>query len=86
MGSNYIFVMAPFFVLFYLEGPLVSTLQAIGKAHVSMKITLYGVLIKLVVMSILSLCHIGMYSLVIAEIINIIFVVFANMKKIHRYI
>jgi len=29
MGSNYIFVMAPFFVLFYLEGPLVSTLQAI---------------------------------------------------------
>lgn len=86
IGSNYILVLAPFFVLFYLEGPLVSTLQAIGKADLSMKITLWGVIIKLVVMAILSLCHIGMYSLVIAEIINIIYVVFANLKKIHQYI
>lgn len=86
LGSNYILVMAPFFVLFYLEGPLVSTLQAIGKAKVSMRITLWGVLLKLGIMAILSLCHIGMYSLVIAEIINIIFVVFANLKKIRRFI
>ncbi len=86
LGSNYIFVMAPFFVLFYLEGPLVSTLQAIGKSNETMKITLYGILIKLGIMAILSLCHIGMYSLVIAEIINIIFVVFTNIKKIHKFI
>ena len=85
-GSNYIFVLAPFFVLFYLEGPLVSTLQAIGKANETMKITLLGIIIKLSVMAILSLCHIGMYSLVIAEIIDIIFVVFMNMKKMHKYI
>lgn len=86
MGSEYILIMAPIFVLFYLEGPLVSTMQAIGKANESMKITLWGVIIKLGVMAILSLCHIGMYSLVVAEIINIIYVVFANIKKIHRYI
>lgn len=86
MGSNYILFMAPFFVLFYLEGPLVSTLQAIGKASETMKITLWGVILKLAVMAVLSLCHIGMYSLVIAEIINIIYVVLANMKKIHSYI
>lgn len=86
IGSNYILVLAPFFVLFYLEGPLVSTLQAIGKANITMKTTFYGIILKLGIMAILSLCHIGMYSLVIAEIINIIFVVFVNMKKIHRYI
>jgi len=85
-GSNYILVLAPLFVLFYLEGPLVSTLQAIGKANETMKITFIGVIIKLFVMSILSLCHIGMYSLVIAEMINIIYVVFVNFKKIHKYI
>ena len=85
-GANYIKVLAPFFVLFYLEGPLISTLQAIGKANITMRITLYGIIIKLFVMSILSFCHIGMYSLVISEIINIMFVVFLNIKKIHKFI
>ena len=75
-----------FFVLFYLEGPLISTLQAIGKANETMKVTLIGIIVKLIVMAVLSLIHIGMYSLVIAEIVDIILVVFLNIKKIHRYI
>lgn len=86
MGSNYIKIMAPFFVLFYLEGPLVSTLQAMGKSSITMKITLWGVIIKLAVMALLCFFNIGMYSLVIAEIVNIIFVVFANFKEIKRII
>jgi len=86
IGSNYILVLAPFFVLFYLEGPLISTLQAIGKANETMKVTLIGIIVKLIVMAVLSLIHIGMYSLVIAEIVDIILVVFLNMKKIHIYI
>lgn len=86
IGSNYILVLAPFFVLFYLEGPLISTLQAIGKANETMKVTLIGIIVKLIVMTVLSLIHIGMYSLVIAEIVDIILVVFLNIKKIHRYI
>lgn len=85
-GSNYIKILAPFFVLFYLEGVLTSSLQAIGKAKVSMNITLIGVIIKLLVMTILSFCHIGIYSLVISEIVNILFVVLLNFKAIHRYI
>lgn len=77
-GSDYIKVLAPFFVLFYLEGILTSTLQAMGYSKTTMNITLWGVLLKLLIMAILSLCHIGIYSLVIAEIINIIFVVLLN--------
>jgi O-antigen/teichoic acid export membrane protein len=38
----------PFFVLFYLEGPLISTLQAIGKANITMRITLYGIIIDFI--------------------------------------
>lgn len=85
-GSDYIKVLAPFFVLFYLEGVLISSLQALGYAKVTMNITLYGVIIKLFIMAILSLCHIGIYSLVIAEIINIFFVVFFNFKYLKKYI
>ena len=85
-GSDYIKVLAPFFVVFYLEGVLTSSLQALGYAKVTMNITLYGVIIKLFIMAILSLCHIGIYSLVIAEIINIFFVVFFNFKYLKKYI
>lgn len=85
-GSNYIKILAPFFVLFYLEGVLTSALQALGHAKITMNITLWGVILKLLVMAILSLCHIGIYSLVIAEIINILFVVLINFKYLKIYV
>lgn len=85
-GSDYIKILAPFFVLFYLEGVLTSALQALGHAKITMNITLWGVILKLLVMAILSLCHIGIYSLVIAEIINIWFVVLINFKYLKIYV
>ncbi len=84
-GSDYILALAPFFVLFYLEAPLSSTLQALDKSKTAMKITLYGMILKLVLLAILSLAHIGLYSLVISEIINIIFVVLAHIQVILKY-
>ena len=83
-GSEYIEILAPFFVLFYLEGPLQSVLQAIGKAKTTMFITMVAVITKLVAMSILSLCHIGMYSLVIAEIIDIFIIVILCVRTIRK--
>lgn len=83
-GSEYIEILAPFFVLFYLEGPLQSVLQAIGKAKTIMFITIVAVIVKLLSMSLLSLCHIGMYSLVIAEIIDIFIVVILCVKSIRN--
>lgn len=85
-GSDYIKILAPFFVLFYLEGVLTSALQALGHAKITMNITLWGVILKLLVMAILSLCHIGIYSLVFAEIINILFVVLINFKYLKIYV
>ena len=81
-GVEYIKILAPFFVLFYLESILMSYLQAINKANITMKITIIGVLVKLLSLSILSICHIGIYSLLIAEIINIFIVVFLNIKEV----
>ncbi len=86
LGSEYIFILAPFFVLFYLEAPLISTLQALGKSKISMKITFYGEIVKLGTLIILSLCKIGLFSLVIAEIINIFFVVLLDFKNLKTYL
>ncbi len=85
-GVEYIKFLCPFFLLFYLEGPLISMLQALNKAGKSMKITLYGVIIKLLVIAIFSLFKIGIYGLVISEIVNIIFVVILNFKEIKKII
>lgn len=85
-GTQYIKFLAPFFLLFYLESPMISMLQALNKATVSMKITLYGVILKLLAITVLSFLHIGIYGLVASEIINIIFVVILNYKEIRKVI
>lgn len=83
-GSNYIRLLAPFFVLFYIEGPLASVLQAIGKFKTCMLITLLATIIKTITIALFSLCNIGMYALAISEIINIIIVVILLLKTIKK--
>lgn len=85
-GLNYIKVLAPIFPLFYIESILISFLQAINKASTTMRITIIGVIIKLIVLAITSLIHIGIYSLIISEIINIILVVFLNIYYVNKYL
>ena len=53
-GNDYIKILAPFFILFYLESPIISTLQGLGLAKYTMKITLIGVIIKTLVLIIFS--------------------------------
>lgn len=83
-GIDYITVLAPFFVLFYLESPLISTLQGLGLASYTMKITFWGVLLKTLVLAIFSFFHIGIYGLILSEIVNIVFVVGTNLYKIKK--
>lgn len=84
LGLNYIKVLAPIFPLFYIEAILISFLQALDKANITMKITIIGVIIKLITLSITSLIHIGMYSLIISEIVNIFLVVFLNIYYVYK--
>ena len=82
LGTNYIKFLAPFFIFLYLEGPLASTLQALNYANYTMKVTIIATITKLISLFIFSLMHIGLYGLLIAEIINIFLVVYLNSKKI----
>lgn len=77
-GLEYILTLAPIFPLFYIENILMSYLQALNKASVTMKITIVGVILKLITLATTSLLSIGIYSLIIAEIINILVVISLN--------
>ncbi len=81
-GIEYIKFLAPFFVFLYLEGPLASTLQALNYAKYTMTVTIITTIIKMLTLFIFSLLHIGLYGLLISEIINIFLIIYLNSKKI----
>lgn len=83
-GINYIRVLAPFFTLYNIEGPLASALQALGKTKKAFRATTIGILIKTIAIATLSFLHIGLYSLVIGEILNILIVVFIDVYYIKK--
>lgn len=84
-GINYIRLLAPFFILFYIEAPLSTILTALNKVKTSTMISTSGIIIKLLCMIILGLLDFKIYSLIIAEIINIFYVTlldFYYVKKV----
>lgn len=83
-GIDYIRFLAPFFIFLYLEGPLSSTLQALNYAKYTMKVTIITTIIKIITLFIFSLMHIGLYGLIISEIINIFLVIYFNSTKLKK--
>ena len=73
-GIAYIKVLAPICLLHYIQSPLTSSLQAMGKAKTAMMGTLYGMIIRTILLFVLSYLKIGLWSLIIASSINIIIV------------
>lgn len=71
-GVDYIKLLAPFTILFYIEYPLINALQSLNKAKKAMYATIIGAIIRLSSIIIFSLLGFGMYSLVISIILNII--------------
>ena len=85
-GVEYTRVLAFFFVLYNLEGPLSSTLQALGRTKDAFRSTTIGVLLKTLSLTLFSLLHIGLYGLVIGEILNILIIITLNLCKLRKYI
>lgn len=83
-GYNYIKFLCPFFTLYYLETPLSIILTVYNKTKTIMNTTIISIIIKLITMSILCYCNIGIYSLIISEIINIIIVILLNTHTIKK--
>jgi len=84
-GIPYIKVIAPICLLHYIQSPISSTLQAMNKAKISMTGTLLGMVLRTVALFVFCHLKIGLWSLIIATSINIVFVTifdFYNVKKI----
>lgn len=85
-GINYIRVLAPICLLHYIQAPLASTLQAMGKAKDALKGTIVGIILRTSSLFIFSSLKIGMWGLVIATTINIIYVTIYDASRIKKYL
>ena len=83
-GISFINVLAPFFILFYLEGPISTCLVALNKIKISVFVSVSGCIFKLLFMSILCIMGFGIYSLIYSEIFNIIYVVLLDIYFLSR--
>lgn len=82
-GVSYLRVLAPICLLQYIQSPIASSLQAMGKAKVSFTATILGIIIRLLVLIIFSYLKIGLWGLVIATSAGIIITTFYEAKKLH---
>lgn len=83
-GINYIKFLAPICLLHYIQSPISSSLQAMGKAKISLKGTLYGVIIRTTLLFILCHLKIGIWGLILATTSNIIFVTLYDLYNVKK--
>ena len=86
LGSNYIRIVAPVFILHYIQAPLTITLQAMGKSKIAMKGTLYGSIIRTILLFTTSYLKIGIWGLIIATTSNIIYITLQHLYYVKKYI
>lgn len=84
LGISYIRFLAPICLLHYIQAPIISSLQAMGKAKTAMKGTLYGMIIRTITLFIFSYFKIGIWGLILAISSNMIFVTMYQIKKIKK--
>lgn len=83
-GGNYLRALAIPFLFYYLELPFAACLQAINKSKNVMFDNILGIILKTILLYLLSLCHIGIYSFIIASSVNIIIVSISHFIHIKK--
>lgn len=83
-GILYVRILAPICLLYYIQAPIASSLQAIGKANISMKGTLYGSILKILLLLILCMFKLSLWPLITSIALNILFVTFYDIKKLRQ--
>lgn len=84
LGVNYIRILAPFFLLFFINTPISNSLQALNKSKEAMYITLFTSFIKLLTLTIFSFLHIGMHGLIISIIVSLISSTYLETKCLQK--
>jgi len=84
LGVKYIKVLAFFGIFHYIQSPLTSSLQAMGKSKQAMNGTIYGIIFRTIILFVFSNFKIGMWGLVSAIVFNILIVTFHQMKEVRK--
>ncbi len=79
-GITYLRFLAPICLVLYIQTPLTSSLQAIGKAKEAMNGTIIGMIFRTSFLFLFSLLKIGLWGLIISTSISILIVTY------HQYI
>ena len=82
---KYLKILIPFFILFYIENPLLTSLQALDQEKNVFKITTFGIIIKYMFLIIFIINNLGFLSLIYSEIINILFVISLSIYYLKKY-
>lgn len=85
-GIAYMRFLAPICLFQYIQSPLSSALDAMGKSHDAMVATAIGVIIRSTLLVALSLLKIGLWGLIIAISLNVLAVTFYSLKKVKNYL
>lgn len=83
-GIAYMRLLAPICLFQYIQAPLSSCLDAMGKSKEVMIASTLGMAIRTTLLFILSLLKIGLYGLIIAISVNVIAVTFYSTKKVRE--
>ena len=85
-GITYTKVLSPICFFQYIQAPLSSVLDAIGKSKDNMISTLLGTITRTLFLIIFSSLRIGLWGLVIAIASNILITTFYQIKKVRNYL
>lgn len=83
-GVAYMRFLAPVFILHYLETPLSTTLQAMGKAKATFQISVRMVFVRTISLFLLLFLHIGMWGFVLSLTLSIFYSNYAHMKYLKK--
>ncbi|MBR3146253.1 MAG: oligosaccharide flippase family protein [Bacilli bacterium] len=85
-GYNYLKILAPVCLLQYIQAPLSTTLDALGKSKINLISTILGTITRTISLIIFSYSKIGIYSLIISISLNIIITTLYQIKKVRYYL
>lgn len=83
-GVSYMRFLSPICLFQYIQAPLSASLDAMGKSKENFKATFFGTILRTSCLFLFSLCKIGIWGLIFATSINVIFTTFYNLHQVKR--
>lgn len=84
LGIPYIRFLAPVCLIQYIQSPLASSLDAIGKSKINMNTTIIGMSIRIISLLTFSAFKIGIWGLILGISISTIYITWYNYKKLYQ--